>query len=376
MGIEQEIIEKLEKNNISKPTQIQSDSYKHLVSGKDVIGCSQTGSGKTLAYLLPLYKLYNNCEKGVKVVIVVPTNELAMQIQRTVESLYITDEKSLTCANAIGDGNINRQIEAIKAKPDIVVGTAGRILKLIKLKKLPAHTVKTFIIDEADKMLDKTNIETIKNIRKCFMKYTQVVLFSATIDQRSITAASNILCTSQPVVLTIKNDDISKIPNTIKHYFIVTDRRERIETLRKLAKSINSSKTIIFINTKFDLEESLQKLQYHHYNADSLDGNKDKNSRKNAINNFSTGKLQYLIATDVAARGLQIDNIETVINVNLPEDPKEYQHRCGRCGRNGNTGMCISIVTENEIDKIKSYQKTFGINIVQKRLYQGKLVSK
>ena len=124
------------------------------------------------------------------------------------------------------------------------------------------------------------------------------------------------------------------------------------------------------------MEESLQKLEYQHYNVASIAGNKDNSAKKAAIENFRSGKIQLLIATDIAARGLQIDNIDTVINVNLPEDNKEYIHRCGRCGRNGNTGTCISIITDNELNKIKSYQKAFHINIVNKRLYQGKLVAK
>ena len=135
-------------------------------------------------------------------------------------------------------------------------------------------------------------------------------------------------------------------------------------------------KAIIFVNSKYDLEESLQKLEYHHYNVASIAGNKDNSAKKAAIENFRSGKIQLLIATDIAARGLQIDNIDTVINVNLPEDNKEYIHRCGRCGRNGNAGTCISIITDNELNKIKSYQKAFHISIVTKKLYQGKLVAK
>ena len=133
---------------------------------------------------------------------------------------------------------------------------------------------------------------------------------------------------------------------------------------------------MIFINTKYDLEESLQKLQYHNYNVAALAGNIDKQSKKKAVEDFQNGRLQYLLATDVAARGLQIDHVSTVINVNLPEEPTEYLHRAGRCGRHHEQGLCISIITENELNKIKKYQKAFNINIVQKRLYNGKIVSK
>ena len=206
------------------------------------------------------------------------------------------------------------------------------------------------------------------------MKFTQVLLFSASVDRKTRT---NTLC-FKPIFIDINSNscNTSQIPSTIKHISVISDRRERIETLRKIIKAVKPEKAIIFVNSKYDLEESLQKLEYHHYNVASIAGNKDNSAKKAAIENFRSGKIQLLIATDIAARGLQIDNIDTVINVNLPEDNKEYIHRCGRCGRNGNTGTCISIITDNELNKIKSYQKAFHINIVTKKLYQGKLVAK
>lgn len=206
------------------------------------------------------------------------------------------------------------------------------------------------------------------------MKFTQILLFSASIDKKTRT---NTL-TFKPIFIDINNNTGNKfqIPSTIKHISIISDRRERIETLRKIIKAVKPEKAIIFVNSKYDLDESLQKLEYHHYNVASIAGNKDNTAKKAALDNFKSGKVQLLIATDIAARGLQIDNIDTVINVNLPEENKEYIHRAGRCGRNGNTGTCISIITDNEVKKIKSYQKAFHINIVSKRLYQGKLVAK
>lgn len=372
LGVSKHLIEALGNQNIKAPTNIQQQTYKHILSGKDIIGSSETGSGKTLAYLLPMYAAIKLDEKNVQVLIVVPTQELAMQIYKQTQLLSTNSNMNIRSAVAIGDGNINRQIEAIKEKPQIVIGTCGRILQLIKIKKLSVHAVKTLIIDEADKMLDKTNIDSLKSIRKSLMKFTQVVMFSASMDNKSIKLSAFI--NNDPII--IKSNEKAEIPSTIKHLFVIVDRRERIETLRRLAQSLKPEKAIVFINTTYDLEESTQKLKYHHYNAENIHGENSKNDRKNVINDFKTGKLQYLIATDIAARGLQIDGISTVINVNLPEDSKEYLHRAGRCGRNGQQGICISIITENELPKIKSYQKEFNINIIQKKIFQGKLVSK
>ena len=271
--------------------------------------------------------------------------------------------------------NISRQIDSIKSnKPAIIIGTPNRIHQLISNRKIKVHEVKTLVLDEADKLFDKTFIQDVEAIRKSLMKFTQVLLFSASVDKKTRT---NTLC-FKPIFIDINSNsgNTSQIPSTIKHISVISDRRERIETLRKIIKAVKPEKAIIFVNSKYDLEESLQKLEYHHYNVASIAGNKDNSAKKAAIENFRSGKIQLLIATDIAARGLQIDNIDTVINVNLPEDNKEYIHRCGRCGRNGNTGTCISIITDNELNKIKSYQKAFHINIVNKRLYQGKLVAK
>ena len=374
IGVSETIVDALSKQNITVPTKIQESTYKNIVDGKDVIGNSETGSGKTLAYLLPLYSMINSDDRTVQALIIVPTQELAIQIQRQIEFLSNNSGISISSITAIGDGNINRQIEMLKKnKPQIVIGTTGRILQLNKMKKLHVHTVKTLVIDEADKMLDKTNYESLVEIRKTLMKITQVVMFSASIDAKAIKVAEKL--TVDPII--IKESFNLQIPTTIKHIFVLTDRRERIETMRKIAKSLNPDKAIVFINTKYDLEESLQKLQFHHYNVQALYSSAtNKFDRKNAINGFKEGKIQYLIATDIGARGLQVDGITTVINVNLPEDPKDYLHRAGRCGRNGQEGICISIITENELPKIKEYQKQFKISVIQKKLYQGKLVAK
>lgn len=370
------IIEALSVQNIEDMTSVQSETYKFISDNRDVIACSSTGSGKTLAYLVPIINRLEVESKHIQTVVLVPTQELAIQVHDQIEKLFSNAHMALSSQFLIGDGNINRQIESLKNKPSIVVGTPARILQLIQMKKLRVHDVKTLVIDEADKLMDKTYLESVTSIRKSLMKFTQVLLFSASIDKKTRTIADNL--TFKPVLVDISKtkSNESIIPKTIKHIFIVADRRERIETMRKIAKAANSKKTMVFINTKYDLEESLQKLEYHHYNVAALSGNQDKFEKKKALDGFKNGAIQYLLATDVAARGLQIDDVETVINVNLPEESKEYLHRAGRCGRNGNNGLCISIITENELDEIKKYQKEFHINITQKRLYQGKIVAK
>lgn len=375
-NINTDITTELSKRNIIEMTEVQAKTYKHIYNNRDLIVCSGTGTGKTLAYLCPVISRLSDSVKNVQAVILVPNGELAAQINKQLEELFSYANCPYTSMFVTGEGNINRQLEALKHKPSILIGTPARIYQLIHMKKLKVHEVKTLVLDEADKLLGKTYLEQVHNIRRSLMKYTQVLLFSASIDKKTRKEANTI--TYKPIDIDINSIQKSQsvIPVSIKHNYIIADRRERIETLRKLIKAVKPDKCIIFINTKYDLTEALQKLQYHNYNVGCISSNQDAVSKRNILNSFKTGKLQLLLATDIAARGLQIDDIDVVINVNLPEEPKEYIHRAGRCGRNDNNGLTLSIITDNELNKIKKYQKEFHINMVPKKLYQGRLVAK
>lgn len=372
LGLQDNLIAALNKQGITEPTSIQEQTYDKIINNANVIARSQTGSGKTLAYLLPIYAKIDENLKSTQAIILVPTHELAMQVHKQVELLSKNANSSISSAVIIGNANIERQIDALKKKPAIVIGTAGRIHELIKKRKIAAHTTKTIVIDEADRMLDQNNINAVKDVRKTAMRDTQVLLFSASINDKTIKSAHDIL--TNPVI--IQTSEKTNIPTNIERLFLVVEQRDKLEMLRKLAKSINPKKAMVFINKAYDIEEATQKLKYHQYNAECIYGKVDKLKRKNTINAFINGKLQFLIATDIAARGLDIEGVTTIFNISMPEDPKDYLHRAGRCARNNEKGLCVSIITEQELPLIKSYQKAFGINILQKRLYQGKIVRK
>lgn len=364
------IVSGLLKQKIDTPTPIQIDSYKSILESKNVIARSETGSGKTLAYLIPLFEQINPQERAVYSIILVPTHELAIQVHKQIELLSTNSGKEIRSVALIGNGNINRQIEQLKNKPHIVVGTSGRVLELIKKKKISAHTVKTFIIDEADKMMDKNNLQPMLDVRKCLYRDIQILMYSASINNKALEKANEIATNA----IYLKYNEKETIPSSITHMYVVTSRREKIETLRSICSALKPKKCMIFINTQYDTEEAYQKLLHHHYKIENLSGEKNKNERKNALERFKSGKSNYLISTDLASRGLHIDQVDAVINVSMPSEPKDYLHRCGRCGRNNQKGICISIVTENELEHIKTYQKTFGINILKKKLYKGTLV--
>lgn len=370
LGIGLPIINGLKKENIATPTKVQESVIDLIINNKDLIVQSETGSGKTLAYLIPLYEKLNPIEKGMKVLILVPTHELAMQVHRQVELLSKNSDLNVISTTIFGDVNINRQIDKLKEKPQIIIGTAGRILELIKKKKISAHTIKTIVIDEADKMIDKNNIVVVKSVIKSCMRDTQLLMFSASINRETIEEAKKLA--KNPEIVKISEN--FEIPKNIEHIYFLVERREKIELLRKVSKSINPKKALVFINKVSDIEEATDKLKYHNYSAECIHGTKVKNDRKNVIEDFQSGKLQFLIATDIAARGLHIEGVTTVIHLSIPEDPIDYLHRAGRAGRGQEKGLSISIITKEELKNIKSFQKAFGININPKKMFQGKIV--
>ena len=237
-------------------------------------------------------------------------------------------------------------------------------------RKIAAYQVETIVIDEADRLLDKNNIEAVKAVIKCCMRDTRLVMCSAS-GPKEISEYENLL---GKVVKGYVLSKEQKIPETIQHLFLTVGYRERIETLRKLAKSVNPKKALIFANTRYDVEETLQKLVYHHYSVAAIHGHSSKEERKKAVESFEKGKIRFLIASDVAARGLHFQDIEAVFHLDIPEEPQVYLHRAGRCGRNGQKGLSVLLITKEQQPLLKKYRKAFGIQIVEKHLYQGKLV--
>jgi len=370
LGLKGELIAGLKKEKIIVPTPVQNEIFKKVLEGKNLIVQSQTGTGKTLSFLLPLIQKIEMASKGVQVLILVPTHELAMQVYNQIKRLSTNSGIGFLAATIVGNVNIARQIEALKAKPQLVVGTSGRVLELINKRKLKVHTVKTLVIDEVDKLLDKNNISATNDVLKCCLRDVQVMLFSASIPKVVLEAANN-LGIEFEIVKTTKN---LSIPNNIRHIYLLVERRDKLEMLRKLAGSIKPEKAMVFINKSSDIEEATQKLQYHKYNAKCISGGIKKQDRHTAIREFDTDKLQFLIATDIAARGLDFKNVSTVFHISIPEVSQDYLHRAGRTGRGEGKGLSVLIITKEELPRIKQFQKDLGIQIFPKKMYQGKIV--
>lgn len=369
LGISKEIAGGLEAQGINEPTDIQKESIPMALENKNIIGRSETGSGKTLAYLLPIFQRIDTSKREMQAIILAPTHELVMQINKQIELLSQNSGKPVTSIPIIGNVNINKQVEKLRNKQHIIVGSTVRIFQLIKMKKIHAHTVKTIVIDEGDRLLDDDNISQVKAVLKTVMRDTQVMIFSATINEKTLNTAKEIL--REPEI--IKLEEKQLINPNIEHMYFVCEQRDKIDLLRKLIASINPEKAIIFINKTYEIELTLEKLKYHKYNVFGLYGNAMKEERKKALCDFRDGKIQLLVASDLAARGLDIEGVTHIFNLDLPPKPKEYLHRIGRTGRMGKIGTAISIVEEKEVPLIKKYERAFDIKIECSKINRGKV---
>lgn len=366
-----EILEGLGRFGFKNSTPVQEAVYQKVLDGESLIIQAPTGSGKTLAYLLPVFEKYKNVKGENKVVIATPTSELALQIYRQSEDLRKNTGISLYSACVTGGSNIARQIEKLKNKPEIIVGTSARIIELIKKRKIAAHQVRTLILDEGDRLFDKDNKETTNALIKCFLRDRQILLVSATNTKEALDGLN-----TWTDAVTISADGGREIPANIKHWYVVCDKREKVEILRGVLGATRTKKAIIFVNGSYESEMVYRKLLYHNYKVDFIGGKRTKQEREEAMKGFSNGKIKYLIATDLAARGLQFDNTDTVFHFNLPEVADTYLHRAGRTGRAGNVGRNLIIVTKKELPLIKKYEKALKIKFSEKFYYDGKLKDK
>jgi superfamily II DNA/RNA helicase len=371
MGLNPTLVIALKKENITVPTDIQQRVIPEAIKNKDIIAQSGTGTGKTLAYLLPMYQKLKAELKEMQAIVLCPTHELAVQIIRQIERLSQNSDTKLKGATIIGNVNIDRQIKKLKEKPHIIVGTPGRILELIKKRKISAHTIKTIVIDEADRLMDENNAENVKAVIKSTLKERQIIACSATIPKSVETGIMSQMEEAQ----VIRVEEKLSVPDTISHICFLVEKRDKIEVLRKLVRILEPHKAIVFVNNQGnEIEIFTDKLKYHGLKAEGIHGTSRKLERKKAMEDFKAGKIQLLIASDIAARGLHIEGVTHIFNIDIPEDVKAYVHRAGRSGRNGNIGMTVSIATERELQFIKKYEKELDIQIEQKSMYKGSIV--
>lgn len=371
LNLNPNIIEGLKLQGITSPTEIQSLTIKEALENLDIIAEAHTGSGKTLSYICPIFQKINIEKKEMQAIILAPTHELVMQIDAQIKLLAKNSNMNVTSLTIMGESNIEKQIKKLKEiKPHIIVGSAGRVLDLIKKKKITAHTIKTIVIDEADSLLAKNKSIIIKDIIKATMRDRQLMFFSASMNDSALEISKSLV----KEVHIVKSEAKSVLNPNISHMYITCEFRDRFETLRKLLAAESPQRAIVFINNSTELQNINEKLDYHKVKSTAIFGNASKEQRQRSIEDFRNGKFNVLVSSDVSARGLDIPEVTHIISMDFPENPDEYLHRAGRTARGNLSGCSICIGTRRDLDAIKSYQKAFKIKFKEMKLYGGNLI--
>ncbi|MDQ0254013.1 superfamily II DNA/RNA helicase [Evansella vedderi] len=355
-----------QKSNFTNPTEIQEKAVPAILDGKDVIAESPTGTGKTLAYLLPVLNKVDVRKKEGQVLILGSSRELVMQI---LEEIRIwTEGSGIERTALIGGANVKRQLDKLKKKPQMIVGTPGRVVELLNMKKLKVHEVKTVVFDEGDQLFSKEHQKDVDHIIKSTLKERQILVFSATLSEEVEEKAKARM--KDPDVIRVTTTQ--KVPETVEHVYVVCEERDKITTLRKLM-NIGNLRALAFSNDINMLSTFAAKLEYNGMPLGVLHRDTTKQERETALKRFREGKYPLLLATDVAARGLDVKGLTHVVQLEVPKDEEQYIHRAGRTGRAGEAGTVVSIITEQEVKRLQKLAEKLGISLMKKKLYKGEL---
>ena len=350
LNIENKLKKSIELAEFKTPTPIQSQSIPISLKGKDVLGTAQTGTGKTLAFTIPmLNKLLKN--KQAMALIICPTRELATQVMETVLKLNVR-EIGIGNALLIGGESMQKQLRQLKKRARIIVGTPGRINDHIERKSLNLSKVNYLVLDETDRMLDMGFTPQIEVILKFIPKDHQTLLFSATLPENILKISQKYLNNPERVSVGSLSTPIEKIKQ--ETFQITTDKKYH-ELINQLVE--RSGSILVFVKTKHGADKIVKRLKYDGHKADAIHGNLRQSKRDRVIRGFRNGNSRILIATDVAARGLDIPVIKHVINYDLPQVPEDYIHRIGRTGRAGKDGSALTFLTNNDRSMWRSIQK-------------------
>lgn len=360
IGIQEDLVARLSEFGITAPSPVQEQTIPLLLEGRDVLAASQTGTGKTLAYLLPLLQGINPEQRVVQKLVLAPTQELAMQILREAERYG--DHRGIKVMGLIGGAAIKRQIDKLREHPQLVVGTPGRIRELIGLRKLKMHEVSTIVIDEADQMFQLSGAGEVAKIVSSALRTRQLVMLSATIGPETKALASREM--KNPAEIGI--DPGVMTAQTLEHHYVVSEERNKIDMLRRVIRHHNPKRAIVFVNATEDIAEVEAKLNHLGLTAAALYGDADKVTRSNVLAKFRDGKFRVLVASDVAARGLDIEELTLVVSFDPAFDAEHYVHRAGRTGRMGKRGLSVTIVTEQQTFIMRKFARELDIQLEER----------
>lgn len=368
-GLSRQILKAVYEMGFEEPTPIQQQAIPYVLEGKDLIGQAQTGTGKTAAFVIPINQMCTS-GKTPKVIVIEPTRELAIQVAEVFDK--IGKHKKLASVPIFGGQAIDRQIRALKKGADIVIGTPGRLIDHIKRGTLDLKKIRVAVLDEADEMLDMGFIDDIKEILQNTPTERQTMLFSATIDRDVLRISKKYM--REPVKIRVNVSDIV-IPK-IKQIFYEVRWDEKLNALSKIIDIEDPYRSLVFCHTKKDVDYVAIRLQQMGYNTDAIHGDYTQSQRNTVMKKFKNGDVDILIATDVAARGLDIKDVTHVINYSIPQNPESYIHRIGRTGRAGKSGIAITFITPKEYSQLRLIEKNARTKISQAKLPTSEEVMK
>ena len=370
--LNENIAKSLDELGFISPTPIQSKTIPLLLDTKqDLIGAAQTGTGKTAAFGIPSIHLTDISDKSVQTLILCPTRELCIQITKDLKK-YSKYVKGIQIVPVYGGASMETQIRALKKGSQIVVGTPGRTKDMIKRKKLSLISIDRVVLDEADEMLSMGFKEDLDFILSKATAGVQKLLFSATMPKKVTSIIKNYM--KNPVTIAV--DPVNTAATNVLHQYHVVQAKDRYETVKRIADINPNIYGIVFCRTRRETKVVSNRLMVDGYNADALHGDLSQSQRDEVMNRFRKSQLQLLVATDVAARGLDVNNLSHIINYNLPDDPEIYTHRSGRTGRAGRTGISIAIVHSRELRRLKDIEKISGVTFSKELVPTGEDICK
>ncbi|PJJ62894.1 DEAD/DEAH box helicase [Chryseobacterium geocarposphaerae] len=353
------IAKAIQEQGYTTPTPIQERSIPEIIKGRDFLGCAQTGTGKTAAFAIPILQNLskNKPSNHIKALILTPTRELAIQIEENIKAYgkYLP-LKHLVIFGGVKQGN---QEAALRKGVDILVATPGRLLDFIAQGIISLKNLEIFVLDEADRMLDMGFVHDVKRIIKLLPQKRQTLFFSATMPAEIQKLADSIL--NNPVKVEVT--PVSSTAETIKQSVYFVEREDKLNLLTHILKNDISDSVLVFARTKHGADKIARKLQKDNIMTEAIHGNKSQNARQNALNNFKSGKTRVLVATDIAARGIDIDELKYVVNFELSDVSETYVHRIGRTGRAGAEGTSISFVDGLDLLNLRNTEKLIGMKI-------------
>jgi len=366
LGLNPMLLQALAELGFETPTPIQDKTIPHLAnSKKDLIALAQTGTGKTAAFALPVIQQLNTSHSHVQSLILCPTRELALQITNDINN-YIKYLKGVKVTAVYGGERVDKQIRALKNKPQIVVGTPGRVNDLIKRRILKVESIQWLVLDEADEMLNMGFKEELNQILKNTPEDKQTLLFSATMNDPVRRIANNYM--NKPEEITVGNKN--RGADNVQHFFYVVQEKDRYQALRRIADMNPGIHGIVFCRTRRETQQVADKLVKDRYSAEAIHGEISQEQRTQVMNRFRDNKTQLLVATDVAARGIDVNGLTHIINYTPPESGEGYVHRSGRTGRANNSGLSILLINMREQHKIRILENKIG-----KKFEKGKVPS-